>query len=205
MVGQSIIGIVLAAGRSTRMGTVNKLTKIWQGQPLIAHVLKAAQASSLSNVVVVTGHQKEKLAKHLESDTLSVENPDFASGMASSLRVGILQALDMQADAALVLLGDMPMVTSAHIETLIAAFKDHSGSYIVQASCGGKPGNPVLFPGSLFPELLKLGGDMGARDLIKRHLDQHVLVEIGEAAARDFDTPNAFAVQDRSSTRPNIG
>ncbi len=205
MTGKLIIGVVLAAGRSTRMGDVNKLTKIWRGQALVSHVVKAARSSSLGNIVVVTGHQKEKVAQYLENGILTADNPEFSSGMASSLRVGTQMALEMKADAALILLGDMPLVSTAHIEALIAAFNEQSGQSIVQASCQGKPGNPVLFPSALFPELLSLAGDSGARDLIKRHLDHHVLVEIGEAAARDFDTPTAFVTQDGWSTGPNIG
>ncbi|MEP1668928.1 MAG: nucleotidyltransferase family protein [Rhizobiaceae bacterium] len=186
----------MAAGRSTRMGEVNKLTKVWEGRPLVAHVAEAARSSSLAEVLVVTGHQRETVIEHLNPDDITVHNPDFATGMASSLRAGVQRAAEKGADAALILLGDMPLVTAEHIEAFIAAFRaageGNEKAPIVQASCRGKPGNPVLFPGRLFPDLLTLEGDTGARDLIKRHADNRLLLEIGEAAARDFDTPQAF-------------
>ena len=191
-----IFGIVLAAGRSTRMGDINKLIKVWNGRPLVAHVVEAAVSSSLAKVLVVTGHQRETVVQQINKKAMSVHNPDFATGMASSVKVGVNRAGELGADAALILLGDMPLVTTGHIDGFIQTFNAacaRSGTApIVQASLRNKPGNPVLFPVSLFPELLKLEGDAGARNLIKRHSENRILVEIGEAAARDFDTPEAF-------------
>jgi len=192
MAQQTIIGIVLAAGRSTRMGEINKLTKVWRGKALVSHVVEAARSSLLSEVVVVTGHQSELVCAQLSETIPAVHNPEYASGMASSLRVGIQYALENQADAAMILLGDMPLITPRDIEALLIAYQENLGETIVQATCLQQPGNPVLFSRSLFDDLLKLDGDMGARDLIKRHRDHRILVEIGEAAARDFDSPDAF-------------
>lgn len=189
---KSIIGIILAAGRSSRMGEINKLTKIWRGKPLIAHSIAAVRASSLTGFAVVTGHESAAVSACLDDEVTIVYNPEFATGMASSLRRGIKHAQQTGADAAMILLGDMPLVSDAHIDALIVAGRNNPEATIVQASYQGKPGNPVMFSSLLFEELLQLEGDTGARELIKRHPGQHVMVEIGQAAQRDFDTPAAF-------------
>ena len=197
-----IIAIVLAAGRSTRMGEVNKLLKEWQCRPLVQHVLTATgDAENLADVVVVTGHQPDRVEAALGDGVTTVHNPEYASGMASSLRAGIAEAERLNADGALILLGDMPLVTAAHIEALIAAKLAATASAtagmsdtIIQATCNGKPGNPVLLPKSLFDEVKQIIGDRGARSIIERHSASVVPVELGVAAARDFDTPEAFAL-----------
>ena len=189
---RKVIGIVLAAGQSNRMGWENKLTKNWRGRPLVAHVVDAARSSSLSDVVVVTGHQAKLVAEQCGGDVTLVHNPDFATGMASSLRVGIAQAQRLGTDAALILLGDMPLVGSSDVDAIVDAYNGSGTAAIVQATGQGNPGNPVLFDHTLFAELLSLEGDMGARNVVKNHADKRLLVEIGDAAARDFDTPAAF-------------
>ena len=175
-----------------RMGETNKLTKVWNGKPLVAHVLDAAKASSLRDIVVVTGHQAGQVAECVGDGVRLVHNPDFATGMASSLRAGIGQAQSSGVEAVLVLLGDMPLVSAADIERILDAFSEAGDDAIIQATCNGKPGNPVLIPTTYFDELLKIEGDKGARDLIRHYSDRRVLVEMGAAAARDFDTPEAF-------------
>ena len=192
-----IIAIVLAAGRSTRMGDVNKLLTPWQGKPLVVHVVDAALAvEDLSEVAVVTGHQAGAVEALLADGITPVHNPDYATGMASSLKAGIAWAKRRQADAVLVLLGDMPLISSLQIEQILAAHAETGNQAIVQATNQGKPGNPVLLPGSLFDDILQVEGDRGARSVIAAHRDQVVSVEIGDAAARDFDTPEAFANPD---------
>ena len=198
-----IVAIVLAAGRSTRMGEANKLLQPWQGKPLALHVLDAAKAVfKASDVIVVTGHQADKVKPALGTGVTTVHNPDFATGMASSLKVGLEQAVGLNADAALILLGDMPIVNANHIEAMLEArlaarlsastAADFGSDVIVQATSNGKPGNPVLLPRSLFGELMLISGDRGARSIIDAHCGQIVSVELGTAAAKDFDTPEAF-------------
>ena len=146
-----IIAVVLAAGRSTRMGDVNKLLTPWQDNPVVAHVVDAALAvNDLSEVAVVTGHQAGAVEAVLGDGITPVHNPDFATGMASSLKVGIAWAKQHQADAVLVLLGDMPLVTSLQIEQILAVQSEAGNQAIVQATNQGMPGNPVLLPASLF-------------------------------------------------------
>ena len=174
------------------MGAVNKLTKVWHGKPLVAHVMDAARSSNLSEILVVTGHQAEQVAECVGDGARLVHNPDFATGMASSLRAGIAEAQSSGTDAVLVLLGDMPLVSAADIDRILDVFAEANDTAIIQATCDGKPGNPVLIPKTYFEELLDVTGDKGARDLIKRYSDQRILVEIGSAAAQDFDVPEAF-------------
>lgn len=189
-----VIAVVLAAGQSTRMGEINKLLAPWQGQPLVTHVVDAAlDCDGLSEVVVVTGHQADRVEASMHGNVQFIHNPHYASGMASSLRAAIDWAEHRELDGVLVLLGDMPLVTSAHIDQMLEAFAEAGPGAIIQATNHGKPGNPVLLPRNLFGELKQIKGDRGARAIIATHSEQVTSVEIGPAAARDFDTPDAFA------------
>ena len=136
-------GIVLAAGRSTRFGEVNKLLAEWNGKPLVRHVVDAALASRLSRVVVVTGHEREQVANVLPDGVATIHNYEFQQGMAGSIRAGCYRLQGHM--PVMIMLGDMPLVTATHINQLIAAF---DGEGIVVATCNGKTGNPALFPKS---------------------------------------------------------
>jgi molybdenum cofactor cytidylyltransferase len=184
-----VAAIILAAGKSTRMGTANKLLAKLDGKPLIAHVFAAAEASSATETIVVTGHEADKVEALLaESGARLVHNPDYARGLSTSLAAGI-GAVSEDCDVAIILLGDMPHVTSAMIDRMIAA---SSGEAIVVAAHGGERGNPVLWPRRDFEALCSLHGDTGARALIGENGDRVVAVELGEAAGFDIDTPEAL-------------
>ena len=188
-----VVATILAAGRSTRMGETNKLLENWQGKPLVAHVVDAALASiELTQVVAVTGHQADQVAKVVEPDVPTVHNPDFVTGMSSSLKTAIAWSRERKANGVLVLLGDMPLVTAAQIDAMLGAFAKAGNEAIIQATNNGEPGNPVLLPASLFDEIMQIDGDRGARSVIEAHAERVFRVEIGPAAARDFDTPQAF-------------
>ncbi len=124
-------------------------------------------------------------------DAKVVFNAEFATGLASSLKAGVA-ALPADASGALVALGDMPGVSSADFDRLIKAFQDAGGSAIVRATHGGKRGNPVILPRSLFGAVARLEGDTGARQLVESGLADVVDVEIGAAASVDVDTPDAL-------------
>jgi len=174
-------GIILAAGRSTRFGERNKLLAEWKGKPLVRHVADAALASRLDRVVVVTGHEQEQVEAMLPDDIATIHNYEFWDGMAGSIRAGCYRLQGHM--PVMVLLGDMPLVTATHIDRLVASF---DGKGIVAATCEGEIGNPVLFPKSDFVALKSLDGDRGARALLNgRDIST---IEIGQAAARDFDT-----------------
>lgn len=174
-------GVVLAAGRSTRFGEDNKLLAQWNGKPLVRHVVDAALGSRLDRLAVVTGHEADKVKAALPAVAPLIHNYEYRDGMAGSLRAGCYRLQGHM--PVIVLLGDMPLVTSAHIDRLIDAF---DGETIVAATCDGEIGNPVLFPKTFFATLKSLDGDRGARAILAE--EQLVTVEIGEAAARDFDT-----------------
>ncbi len=182
-----ITGIILAAGQSRRMGESNKLTKIWKGKPLVRHGYDAAQASRLDKLIVVSGHEAPEIEAVLAGANI-VHNPNYKSGMASSIGQGVEAAGNVE--AIMILLGDMPLVTADHINNLIDRFEEDNTT-IITATVSGKLGNPVLFSSSYFKQLMKLEGDRGARRLIEE-CENLTEVEIGTAGARDFDTDEAF-------------
>ena len=117
-----IAAIVLAAGRSSRMGQQNKLLADIGGKPMVRHTVEAALASRAAPVVVVTGHMAAEVAAALDGlDVTLAANPDYATGLASSLKVGV-RVLQGNQDGILVLLGDMPRIERGHIDRLIEAF-----------------------------------------------------------------------------------
>jgi molybdenum cofactor cytidylyltransferase len=183
--------VILAAGRSTRMGR-NKLMETVAGAPMVRRVAEAALASRARPVVVVTGHEPERVAAALEGlDVAFVHNPAYADGLSTSLRAG-LGALPAEADAALILLGDMPLVTGADCDRVLAGLGEE-GALVAMATADGKRGNPVAWSARLFPELRATEGDAGGRALLSRYADAVVEVELGAAAAMDADTPDALA------------
>ena len=184
--------VLLAAGRSSRMGGPNKLMADFEGEPLLARTAARVLASQVAGTVVVLGHQADRARAALEGLAVDlVVNPDFASGLSSSLKAGI-GALPETAAGALVVLGDMPGVTVADLDRLIAAFQAAEGQAIVRATFNGKRGNPVILPRSLFSGIEALSGDTGARHIVESGAADVVDVEIGEGAFLDVDTPEAM-------------
>lgn len=184
--------IVLAAGRSSRMGTSNKLTETVGDAPMVRHAVTAALASKADPVVVVTGHEAERVRAALAGlPVVFAHNAAYADGLSTSLRTG-LAAIPADADAALVLLGDMPLVRAADCDSVLGGLA-RENALIAMATSGGGRGNPVAWSARLFPELRATEGDAGGRALMSRYADQLVDVEIGDAAGADADTPAALA------------
>lgn len=164
-----IHGLVLAGGFGRRMGGVNKLSQEWRGSPLVRHVVQSALAAQLAGVTVVTGHQEAEIRRALDGLGVDyVHAPDHGDGMSATLKAG-LSALPNDMDGVLVLLGDMPRVTPAVINRMVAAFGPDDGRAIIVPTCQGQRGNPVLWNASFIPEMLTLTGDKGARSLIAAH------------------------------------
>ncbi|MBX3567618.1 MAG: molybdopterin-binding/glycosyltransferase family 2 protein [Rhizobiaceae bacterium] len=185
--------IVLAAGRSSRMGGPNKLLARFGDEPLVRRVVHAALASKAASVTVVTGHQEDRIREALRDLHVSfAPNPDYESGLSSSLKVGIA-ALPKGATGALVMLGDMPDVAGADVDRLISGFVAAGGRSVVRATHGGKRGNPVILPHSAFAGVAALSGDTGARHLIEAGSAPVIDVEIGQGASLDVDTAEAMA------------
>lgn len=191
---RNVAAVILAAGRSTRMGGPNKLLAELNGKKLVRIVAEQALASKASQVIVVTGHQSVEVATALKGLKVTlVGNPDFADGLASSVKAGIA-AVPAPADGAIVCLGDMPLVDAKLIDRMVETFAPDRGSLIVVPVADGRRGNPVLWSRRFFPELMTLDGDTGARHLIAQHAEAVAEVEAeGKSAFLDIDTPEMLA------------
>src|SRR3954452_19155861 len=190
---RNVVAIVLAAGRSTRMGGPNKLLAELDGKKLVRTVAEQALASKATDVIVVTGHQADLVEQALAGLKVKfVGNPDFAGGLASSVKAGI-SAVPANADGVLVCLGDMPLISADLIDRLIEAFEPDRGHLITVPVSDGRRGNPVLWSRRFFRELMTLDGDVGARHLIAKHAEAVAEVPVeGESAFLDIDTPQAL-------------
>jgi molybdenum cofactor cytidylyltransferase len=188
-----IAAVVLAAGRSTRMGGPNKLIAEISRRPLVRIAAEEALASRARPVIVVTGHQRDQVEAALNGLPVRlVHNPDFAQGLGGSLKAGIA-AVPADADGAIVCLGDMPQVDASLIDRLIAAFDPDRAALVVVPTFEGKRGNPVLWSRRFFSDLMAIEGDVGARYLIGRYPEAVVEVPVdGKAALVDIDTPEAL-------------
>jgi molybdenum cofactor cytidylyltransferase len=191
--GRRVAAVVLAAGRSTRMGGPNKLLAEINGRPLVRIAAEEALASAAHPVIVVTGHQRDKVEAALAGLGVTlVHNPDFAGGLSTSLRAGVAAVPD-DVDGVIVCLGDMPQVNAPLIDKLIGAFDPEKGALVVVPVTGGKRGNPVVWSRRFFPDLTALSGDTGARHLIASIPEAVVEVPLsGTAALVDVDTPDAL-------------
>ncbi len=198
--GEKVAGVaalILAAGRSSRMGPRNKLLlRDQSGRSMIGRVVEAVLESRASDIVLVTGHQAasvEAAALHVAgaaSRLRVVHAPTYAEGLSASLKSG-MQAVSGSL-AALICLGDMPLVTGGLIDRLIDTFVTGSQKTIVVPTCRGARGNPVLWGRKFFPAFAALSGDRGARDLLARNAADIAEVELGDTAIlKDFDTPEA--------------
>ncbi len=192
-----VAAVVLAAGRSSRFHAAGgaeetKLVAKLDGKPIVRHVVEAALASRARPVIVVVGHARGAVEAALAGlPATIVFNPDYATGLASSLRAG-LTAAPADAAGALMLLGDMPRVEAALIDTLIDAFEARPNAPAVAPVHGGRRGNPVLLGRTLFERGVALEGDEGARPLLVALPDGDI-VEIaaaGSGVAFDVDTPS---------------
>ena len=191
---RQIAAIVLAAGRSTRMGGPNKLLAEIGGKPLVRIAVEEALASRAKPVIVVTGHERERVEAALAGLPVKlVHNREFADGLATSVRTGIA-SVPAEADGAVICLGDMPQVDGGLIDHLIAAFDPEQGALGVVPTIDGKRGNPVLWSRRFFPDLMAIEGDIGARRLIGRYGEAVIEVPVtGKAALVDIDTQEALA------------
>jgi molybdenum cofactor cytidylyltransferase len=187
-----IAAIVLAAGKSTRMGQ-NKMLADFRGKPLIRVTVETILKSAASPVLIVTGNQAEEVRAALDGlDVAVTDNPDYAQGLSTSLRAG-LAALPADVAGAVVCLGDMPLVEPGVIDRLIAAFNPIEGRVICAPTHDGKIGNPVLWGREFFAEMSTLSGDRGARTLLDAHGDQVIEIAVSnDSVLTDIDTPDAL-------------
>lgn len=200
--------LILAAGRSTRMGSSNKLLAPLAGQPMVSHVIAAAKNANLATITLITGHDSDKMDQLFAHEQINIiYNPDYASGMASSLRRG-LTTIDKNIDAVLVLLGDMPFVSTKVINSLVEAFyaahNVGNGLDIVAPMYGNKRGNPVLWSVRYLDELRAIKGDTGGRYLLNKYAHRVAIVATEEdGSIIDIDTPQVL-VQWQETATPTL-
>ena len=196
-----VTGIILAAGASSRLGRPKQLLDLG-GEPALRHVIRTALDSRLTEIVVVLGNEAEIVKEVVgEFGQRTAINPRFAEGQSTSLGVGI-EAAHADADAAMLLLGDQPLLQAETVNLVLAAYSA-SNAPIVQARRNGQPGHPVIIRSELFPELLTLTGDEGARSVIRRYADRIHYIEVPNVdEALDLDTEADFKrVQDAWARR----
>jgi molybdenum cofactor cytidylyltransferase len=182
-----VAAVVLAAGSSTRMGT-NKLLLEVGGESLVRRAVRAAVEGSVDQVVVVLGHEEPGVRAQLEGlPCLAVVNSDHAQGAGTSVRTGV-RHVDADADALVVVLADMPFVTSDMIGTLVARYRATRPPLVV-SHYGEVQAPPTLYDRALFGELLQIPGERCAKEVVRRHTGEAAVVDWPEAALRDVDVP----------------
>ncbi len=186
--------VILAAGQARRMGQAghHKLLAEFDGEPLVARTVRMVAKSKADRAVLVTGHRADEIKAAVADQNVEIiDNPDYANGMASSLRAG-LACLSGDVDGIMVVLADMPAVTTADFNKMIEAFHASGGRSIVRAVSDGKRGNPVILPSATFEAISRLEGDIGARPIIERSGLEALDIDIGLAAHLDVDTVEAI-------------
>jgi molybdenum cofactor cytidylyltransferase len=181
-----IAAVVLAAGASTRLGQAKQLVRV-AGESLLRRTARMALEAGCAAVVVVLGFEAERMRPELDGLPVKItENPRWAEGMASSLRCGVESVQRMEPDGVLLLVCDQPRLSAEHLRILLSR---HRGKQTITASAyAGNMGVPVVFGRELFPELLALQGDQGARAVILRHGEQTEGIPWPEGTV-DLDRP----------------
>jgi molybdenum cofactor cytidylyltransferase len=184
----SIAVIILAAGRSARLGSPKQLLS-YRGKTLLQHSIDTALESMASQILVVLGSKKDSIKKEIEQTQIFIlENSSWESGMASSISCGItnLQIIAPETEAVILMVCDQPFVNAKLLNNLITKHKDSKQS-IVASSYANTLGTPALFHKSLFVELLALQGESGAKSLIKKYSQQVGFVSFDQGSI-DIDT-----------------
>ncbi len=196
--------IVLAAGQSRRMRQINKLLQEVDGKPMVARVVDTVLAAGISHLVVVTGHQAPLVEAALSGRNIRfAHNPEYAEGLSTSLRYG-LAALSGDVEGALICLGDMPWIKTAHLHKLMGAFNPAEGRAICLPTTRGKRGNPNLWSRQFFGDMARITGDVGARHLIGEYADLVTEVPIeDDAIFVDVDDPAALAAARKKAEAEN--
>ncbi len=185
--------LLLAAGQSRRMRGRDKLIEPIKGQPLLRRVALRCLATSHPVFIALPSEPHARYDALNALEVIRIPVPDAQKGMSTSLKTGISN-LPEHVQGALVVLADMPDLETEHIRAVINARSTHPKALIWRgANQHGKPGHPVLFDASLFPNLKALEGDDGAQSVVQSALPHvHLVTSLGEAALTDLDTPEAW-------------
>ena len=191
-----ISAIVLAAGESTRMGTENKLLLPFGSRPLIGHVVQTVLQSEADEVVVVLGHEADRVREALGTfDVTFALNPRYHEGMTTSIQAGV-QAASEETDGFMICLSDLPLLEPAELNQMMAAFREavrHDPRHIIRPVYQSRPGNPVLFPVHYKPAILAHQDLNGCQKIVKQNHTLIIEVEMAtDHILRDVDTPDAY-------------
>ncbi len=191
-----ITAIVLAAGESRRMGSTNKLLLPFGETTLIEHVVRTARQSEAGDVIVVLGHEADRVRAALDThDVAFVENDRYQEGMTTSIHAGV-RAASPEAAGFMICLSDLPLIEPEELNRLIAAFEQavrDDEQPIVVPTFESRRGNPVLFSAFYKPKLLDHKGLMGGKEIVKQN--PHHVLEVAMATdhvLRDIDTMEAY-------------
>ena len=192
-VGKDIHAVLLAAGRSERMGRNNKLLLNVDGIPLVRKSAINILNSNVTSITVVTGFDENKIVNALSGLNVNfVKNINFREGLSSSLKAGLAN-ITPTPSAVIICLADMPKIQPEHINQLIENFDPLKGWEICIPTNNGKRGNPVLIGSRFFPYIFETSGDFGAKQVMKQHSDKIVEVEIGTSDIHfDIDTQDEY-------------
>lgn len=196
MENHRLTAIVLAAGASTRMDARNKLLLDFRGKELVAHVVETVLAAGLEEVVVVLGHEAERVRSVLEAYPVTFAlNPRYDEGMSTSIHAGV-RAASPESAGFMICLADLPLIEASELKELVRAFNaamEQDDRHIIVPHHGGERGNPVIFPAHYKSEILAQHGVMGCRGLTEQYRDRVVTVEMEtDHILIDIDTSNAY-------------
>lgn len=189
-----VSAVVLAAGLSTRMGR-NKLLLNFKDKPLIARLVDTLLTSKIDEVIVVLGHEIEKVRAELQGKPVRlVHNPDYREGLSTSVRTGV-DAVSPDADGIMICLADQPLLEPADVNQIVAAFADAKkvNKSIVVPFFEGERGNPVILDASLRVAILGIVGDVGCKGVIKRYPEKVYALQMeNDHVVRDVDDVKAY-------------
>ncbi len=191
---KKIAGVILAAGSASRMGETKQLL-LFKGRPMIEHVINNARQSNLYEIIVVLGHDTDKIQQVIDfSGTKKVTNNEYLQGQSTSIIQGV-KTISPICDAAMFLLADQPFITSNIINNIINAFEASQKSIIIPYYKKNR-GNPVIFERALFPDLNLLSGDTGPRVLFNKFKNSIFKVPLydknDKAILIDIDTKDDY-------------
>ena len=195
-----ISAIILAAGESKRMGSLNKLLLPIHEEPIIRIVCKNVIKAKLDQVILVTGHQSSEIKKVVPDQINQIiHNSQWKNGMMSSIFAG-MSKLDDDIDGNLIILGDMPLISTKTIKLIKREFQKYDGEHIVYPTFSNKQANPVIFPKKYFSEILNSQGDKGCKKVLKKYPKDSIGIEFhSNEVIVDCDTrDDYFLVEKRN-------